>query len=177
MAVVPTSTWPTKPKLHKDVFAHQQSRCLEIHNFSHFISLSKLQKDYETLWSCSDIRFETVWHCKELDLFNMCIIENQVECIPRLLHFSMWSHYNQPSRNRRCWNSPTPGAQVIFRPGPFPGAPQYVYILASWQFGPEDETIVTLRNVSYFNRGTSKLALNCLKGYIFMMREIFSYIL
>ena len=67
VAVVPTPTWPIKPNLHKEVFTHQHSRCLEIHNSSHFISLFKLQRDYETLRGCCDLRFETVWYCKELD--------------------------------------------------------------------------------------------------------------
>ena len=67
VAVVPTPTWPIKPKLHKEVFAHQHSQCIEIHTLPYSISLSKLQKDYETLRGCCDIRFETVWHCKELD--------------------------------------------------------------------------------------------------------------
>ena len=37
--------------------------------------------------------------------------------------------------------------------------------------------IAALRNVSCLTRGTSKLALNFLKEYVVMMREIFSYIL
>ncbi len=52
VAVVPTPTWPIKPKLRKAVFNHQHSRCLEVHNFPRSISPSELRKDighYEVL--------------------------------------------------------------------------------------------------------------------------------
>ena len=61
VTVVPTPTWPIKPTLHKAVFNHQHSRCLEVHDFPRSISPSRLRKD--------------IGHSKELDLDHLIHME------------------------------------------------------------------------------------------------------
>ena len=61
VTVVPTPTWPIKPKLRKAVFDHQHSRCLEVHNFPRSISPSGLRKD--------------IGHCEELKLNHLIHME------------------------------------------------------------------------------------------------------
>ena len=61
VTVVPTPTWPIKPKLYQAVFNHQHSRCLEVHSFPRSISPSRLRKD--------------IGHCEELDLDHLIHME------------------------------------------------------------------------------------------------------
>lgn len=45
VAVLPTPTWPMKPKLCRDVYDNKYSRCLEIYNFPRAISEFRLRWD------------------------------------------------------------------------------------------------------------------------------------
>ncbi len=73
VTVVPTPTWPIKPKLRKAVFNHQHSRCLEVYQFPTSISHSGLRKD--------------IGHCEELNYDDLVHIEMREDGI-LMLQFS-----------------------------------------------------------------------------------------
>ena len=48
IAVLKTHTWPTSTNLRNAIFNHQQTRCLEVHNFPSNVTPKMLQTDLQT---------------------------------------------------------------------------------------------------------------------------------